>query len=553
MINVNKINQNNDYNVGKPKIDREYSSIKMNAVYSGTGDMGYLIPAHHHELLPSQRITLNVDIGLQFNPFVSNLFHEINGEILCHFVPFRLLWDEWETFIIGGIDGQDATEHPTMSLKELWEATSETVADRTLIHTLADYFHMPINWDFASEDEDATKPSAFLWWAYNRIYNDHIRIIDFETTEIDQDNNELLRGNWDWDYFTRSRVYQQRGLTPTVPVSDELEQLAHTLESDLSIDAADAVEYDSNVSPVQLGTTNSTLTSNATDTDGIQTALEKQKITDISGIADHELDQLGMNLNDFLIALGIMRVQINNAKIQPKYIEQLQARFGIYPEDARLQRPEYVGSKYFPVTTETVTQTSYGDTDSGQTPQGNITGQAWGGNNKGSLSFSYEAKEHGLLFTQFIIRPKGVYEGGLQKRDVRKTRFDYATPELSNLPDVEVYRRELMYTGDDGTSDDVLFGWQGIYEEYRTLMNQVCGLLRPSEENGLHSMTLARYWDPTGEDYPSLNKEFVGCDPDQDRILQYVDEPAFMFFIRNQIFTALPLPLQSEPGELSFL
>ena len=151
-MNVNKINQNNDYSMGKPKIDREYSAIRMAASYQGTGDMGYLIPAHVHEMLPSQKISLNQSIGLQFNPFVSNLFHEINGEMLSYFVSFRLLWDEWETFITGGIDGEDATEHPTMSLKELWEDTNVTVEDRTLIGTLADYFGMPINWDFASED-----------------------------------------------------------------------------------------------------------------------------------------------------------------------------------------------------------------------------------------------------------------------------------------------------------------------------------------------------------------------------------------------------------------
>ena len=50
-----------------------------------------------------------------------------------------------------------------------------------------------------------------------------------------------------------------------------------------------------------------------------------------------------------------------------------------------------------------------------------------------------------------------------------------------------------------------------------------------------------------------LNKEFIGCDPDQDRILQYIDEPCFIYFLRNNISTAIPLPIQSEPGDLSFV
>ena len=119
MINVNKINQNTGYGDSNPQVDVQYSAIRMGNSIQSTGDMGYLIPAHIHELLPSQRFNLNQSIGIQFNPFVSNLFHEINGEMLRYFVPFRLLWDDWEKFITGGIDGEDETVHPTMSLKEL--------------------------------------------------------------------------------------------------------------------------------------------------------------------------------------------------------------------------------------------------------------------------------------------------------------------------------------------------------------------------------------------------------------------------------------------------
>jgi hypothetical protein len=540
-INVNKINQNNDYNVGKPKVDTQWSAINMNATYVGEGNMGLLIPMHYHYLSPGQRISINQDVGMQFNPFVSNLFHEIDGEVLSVFCPYRLLWEDWETFIVGGVDGQDATEHPTFDLKTAWEEGNGDDTD-TLLGTLADHFDMPINTDFDDENYDGdTQPIAWPWYCYNKYWNEHIRYLDVagETDEVDLDNNLLLRAHWDHDYFTRSRVYQQRGVVPTVPVSDELLELEHT------IDASPAIGAGSSSSSITIQhdvDTLSTSTSGQYNTD-LQNALEK------IDIPAHELDELGMSLNDFMISMGIMRVYINNAKVQPRYIEHLQARWGIYPQDARLQRPEYLGSNYFNVSVNGVTQTGVGT--EGTTQLGDIMGQAIGVGS--GMRTNYTAQEHGIIMTMFVIRPKSVYEGGLQKRNVKTTRFDYPTPELANLPDVEVYRRELMYTGISGdTEDETVFGWQGIYEEERTLMNQVRGRMRPSQDDDSHkTFTLARYWTPASP--PALNSTFLQCMPDTDRIKVYQDEPDFKYWITNIINTALPLPIQSEPGDLSFI
>lgn len=534
-INVNKINQNNNYGIGAPKINAEYSSLKMANTIQGTGDMGLLIPAHIHEMLPSQKINLNQSIGIQFNPFVTNLFHEINGEMMTYFVPFRILWDEWEEFITGGIDGENNTAHPTMSLNTLYETHAErTDGHNRLEGTLSDYFGMPIRDQDLDNSGDAytMQPTAFLWWAYNKIYNDHIRIPDIEPNEVDLNNNEVLRGNYDYDYFTRARVYQQRGESPSIPISDDLEQLEHEW-----INATTEETQENKI--LNIGGSVSGINAELYWAEGGPGTGSLRPIK----LAPHDLEAFGMNMNDFLLGLGILRMQINNAKTQPRYIEQLQMRFGIYPQDSRLQRPEYLGSNYFQIAVDTVTQTSASTDDSAQ---GNITAQAWGnGTNMGS---SYTAQEHGLLMTIFIIRPKNVYEGGLNRQWIKKTRFDYPTPELANTPDVPIYKGQLRYQGKD-TNDYATFGYQGIYEEYRTLLNQVVGELRPSDPNGLASYTLARYFCTA----PSLNKEFIQCNPDQDRILQYTNEPAFIYFIRNSINTALPLPVQAEPGDLSFI
>lgn len=546
-INVNKINQNTGYNLKSPKTDIPYSALKMAYTMQATGDMGKLYPVHTQELLPGQKVSLTQDIGIQFNPFVSNLMHQISGEVLHYFVPNRLTWPEpqgWETFITGGIDGQDATAHPTISLKALYDASSVVPGERTLLGTLADYFGMPISHDFSLEEDDALKPSALYWRAYNLAYNEHLRVIDVMNTPVPLDNNEVLRGFWDWDYFTRARVYQQRGLVPTIPVSDELQTLVHEFQNGSW--SGDTWSED-NTSIMQTGYTpdhqevmgakKDTHVDTLTNTSGAFVSEKRKKLR----LMPHSLTELGMNINDLLLGMAIMRYEVNNAKIQPRYIEQLEMRFDMIPQDVRLNRPEYIGSQYFNVATDTITQTS----EAGTTPQGHITGQAWG--NGENLNASYEAKEHGILLSLMVIKPKPVYEGGLNRKFIKRTRFDYATPELVNVPNREIYRGELMYTGTD--SDLTTFGWTGIYEEYRTFPNIVAGRLRPSIDDNLVTYTLARFWEP--ESPPILNQTFLECNPDQNRILAITSEPAFIFFVRNSIRTALPLPIQSEPGDLA--
>jgi len=540
-INVNNLHQGNNYRVARPKVETEYSSLKKAYTIQGTGDMGLLIPICVQELVPSQKINLSQEVAVQFNPFVSNLFHEINGEVMKFVVPMRLLWEEWETFIIGGLDGKDNTVHPTMDLNKLYEKSSTVEAERTLVHTVADYIGMPINSSGVKKAGALQKPSAMPWYAYNKVYNDHIRIIDMEKSEVPKDNNELLRGNWDHDYFTRSRIAQQRGVIPTVPIDMDnigLEVFkGGVLNKDTGINMYSADWVGDTGMASQVG-------SDKKAEGRLKFSNNSKELYEIEvGVGlKNQTKGISMNLNDLTVALSVMRYQVNNIKVQPRYIDQLEIRWGVYPEDARMNRSEYLGSEYISVLVDTVTQTSEGV----ETKQGNITAQGWA-NGRG-IGTDYVAKEHCMLITLLIVKPKTVYEGGLNKSYVRNNRFDYATPEMNNLPDVPILNSELAYTNVD-LENKKIFGWQGIYEEYRTETNIVAGKMRPSEKGNLVSFTLARWFETA----PLLNKEFVGCNPDQKRILQYSKEPCMNIFIRNNINTAIPLPYQSEPGEIGIL
>ena len=70
-----------------------------------TCDMGQLIPVLCDEAVPGDIWTIGNQTVIRFNPLVSPVLHEINMYLHVFFVPYRLLWDDWEDFISGGVDG----------------------------------------------------------------------------------------------------------------------------------------------------------------------------------------------------------------------------------------------------------------------------------------------------------------------------------------------------------------------------------------------------------------------------------------------------------------
>lgn len=564
MVNVNQINQlsmkanNWAGRLREPNIQRNFSALQTAETTQSTGYMGKLIPIETRELIPGEKISTDITMGVQFMPFVSNLMHEITVSFMSYFVPYRLLWDKWEDFITGGKDGLNKDVIPTINILEenlnLYNGNSSDT-----LHTLIDYFGMPTKYSMSGKAAKV-QPICFPFRAYNMIYNEHLRVPDLEE-EIPEDNVKVLTGSWEWDYFSRARIFQQRGAIPTIPINDIGEKLNHSWEignwnnetwvkkekngkNGIATAARAPAENANGNWEARAVTLNQLGDGTGSEKDGTLTNY-------IYGITEtppdyntnlrlmpHELEGLGVNLNDFLTGIAIMRFQVNNARIEPRYRDQLRVRFGVYPEDMRMQIPEFLNAWTLPVENGTVINTAQN--------QGAITGQA---TSKGRGGYSYEAKEHGLVMTIACIRPKPSYEGGLERKWVKNSKFDFVTPELVNLPDVAIKNYELYYKGDDGTEDEKTFGYTDIYEEYRTTTNRTTGRLRPSVNDNLKSYTLTRFFSQA----PNLNADFISCKPDRDRVMMYPNEPDFIFFSRTEYRMAIPLPVQSEPAELGTL
>ena len=65
-------------------------------------DMGQLIPIYVEDIVPGDKFRVRTEVMLRFAPMLAPIMHRVNVYTHFFFVPYRLLWKDWEDFITGG-------------------------------------------------------------------------------------------------------------------------------------------------------------------------------------------------------------------------------------------------------------------------------------------------------------------------------------------------------------------------------------------------------------------------------------------------------------------
>ena len=466
-----------------------------------TCDMGQLIPIMCDEVIPGDSIKLGNQAIVRFMPMVAPIMHEVNMYVHYYFMPYRLLFEDWEEFITHGTTGATSVTLPK------WTPTN------TAVGSLWDYLGFPTD-----VSPTGSMPLDFPRRAYNAIYNQYYRD---ETLigEIAETNETILNRCWEKDYFTSSLPWQQRGIAPALPISG----VTHAVWPDANIVNASVAN------PNIIGVINpgQFLTADASHNVYLKSALNSNTV-DLSGATT-------FNVADLRLAFQVQKWLERNARGGARYTEFLKSHFGVSPRDERLQRPEYIGGSKSPIIISEVLQTSSTDAT---TPQGNMTGhgitlsQAYCGN--------YNAQEYGLIMGIMSIMPRTAYQQGINRQWLKDTAYDFYFPEFANLSEQAIKNVEILAKA-DATHNNTIFGYQGRYDELRTKQNQICGKMR-TIFNYWH---LGRVFDPANP--PALNESFVKCIPSK-RIFAAQSAPAMMVQFGNIIRAYRPLPIQSEPG-----
>lgn len=440
-----------------------------------TMDGGWIVPISCFEALPGDTIQQATSMLVRASPLLSPVMHPVEVKIHHWFVPNRLLWIGWEDFITG--------TNPTTPPYVIPTSTDGP-------GSLADYLGIaPLN------DQPGylgPRVSALPFRAYTLIYNEFYRDQDIQTeipielgSGVDNSNYVLQRANWEKDYFTTSRPWQQKGSSVSVPVQA-------VTSSNIGVTS-------------QTGAIQATLQVGAGGSIGSGPALPNGEQLRFRNFASGRFDPLRVNLSDLRQAAALQRWEEARARYGSRYTEYLRY-LGIRSSDARLQRPEYLGGGRQTIQFSEVLQTAPG-TDSYNDAVGALKGHGIGALRSNRYRRFFE--EHGIVMSFAIIRPRAIYTDGTPRMFFRQTKEAYWQRELEHIGqqpifDNEVYMRRGISapTAEDGMGT---FGWQDRYAEYRHIPSTIAGEYR----------TILNYWHLARQFAvkPTLNSDFITCQP----------------------------------------
>ena len=170
-----------------------------------TCDMGELVPIGMAEVIPGDTFDHRTSLLVRVSPLLTPVMHPVEIRVHHWFVPYRLLWLEWEEFITSATN---IVGFPTIT-----SGASHGAG------TLADYLGVP--------PVTGLSLSALPFRAYTLIVNEWYRDNDIDairgftdaggtdsTTDV-----TLFRVRWGKDYFTSCRPWPQIGTAVTVPLN----------------------------------------------------------------------------------------------------------------------------------------------------------------------------------------------------------------------------------------------------------------------------------------------------------------------------------------------
>lgn len=519
-----------------PSADINRSRFDRSSALKTTFDAGKLIPVFVDEVLPGDSFNMNATafarLATPLKPIMDNLYLDTH----FFFVPNRLLWKDFPEFMgerpTPDFD-PDTVTHPTLQY-------TNTGSDDDFLE-LAQYFGLP------RISQDQTAPieaiSSLPFRAYNLIWNEWYRDQNLqEPAPINIDNNidsredfKLLPRGKRHDYFTSALPWPQKGDPVEIPIGDEAEINLSSGYVDIpSITVSGNMSLKSNsVKPPEVDEYGVySLSGNRTYV-GTVPAQNNVPLT-IQGTADLS-SATAISINSLREAFQIQKLLERDARGGTRYIELILSHFGVVSDDARLQRPEYLGGG-----TQVVNINPVANTAGDAAPQGNLSAYA---TSLGNARFNKSFTEHGIIIGLVSARADLTYQQGIERMWSRKTRYDYYWPSLSHLGEQAVKNKEI-YFSQDTEEDEGIFGYQERYAEYRYKPSRITGKFNSLDAQSLDPWHLSQEF----ANLPKLNEEFITENPPISRVVAVPAEPDFLADFWFNLRCDRPMPIYAIPG-----
>lgn len=547
----------------RTKFDRSH-------VYKTTFNSGKLVPVFIDEVLPGDTTRMSVNYFARLATPIKPIMDNIYLDWFFFFVPNRLVWEHWQNFCFEQEDPDDSTDYviPTVS------ATGNS--QNAYIGSLWDYFGLPVNTSGNLSGISAL-PFRGVYLIWNEWFRDEnlqksVKIQKGDTNEVLNSARSSEQPSWVFtsgtnivpglacpprgkrhDYFTSALPWTQKGpgvsigLAGTATLVDPKPVTGFFVSQANANLGAAQLSKDGGVHNVYTGTGSLSyqggydvsIAGHAIKGSGVSQVVCEPGSAWLSKDSYADLDSSSIfTINSLRTAFQMQKFYERLARGGSRYTEVLRSFFGVVSPDARLQRPEFLGSFTKMVNVNPIAQTSATDSTS---PQGNLS--AYGVTAAKFHGFTKSFVEHGYIIGFVCARADLTYQQGINKMWLRSTVYDFYWPTFAHLGEQAIELREIYAQGSE--ADTTVFGYQERYAEYRYKPSQITGKFRSSVTGGsLDKWHLSQFF----KNAPTLNEEFIVENPPIGRIIAVPSEPEFLLDIGFRYTTVRPMPMFGTPG-----
>lgn len=478
-----------------------HSKLDLPCDHASTGMFMLLQPMYYRHTLKTERLDLSFTSTVRPNPLVVPTFGRVRHNLRHFFVPYRMIFPNWEEFIddviasnfdsssqVIGVPNFDATELSNLffALQDDSDPSLGTKHDLAIV--VSNPSDSPLNYDFVFRgmhfkltrlgrnfykvlyslgyelvgDSKTFKYNALALLAYAKVYcdwyansqylNDVLYLALQRYFKFNDPSNSLTLTDDDLYkilIFIRPAIYDSNPYfedawdNPVAPNSNQFTAFTFT---DPTSNSGSYVGTLSNGTPEMFQ--NSPM-SNSLGTKYLHDSLQK-----------------------------LSEYQKRHALSGARAIDRVLSEYGMQTDYLKSQRSIYVGVSSSDVDINTIFATANGSNSSGNSVVGDFAGAGIG---HGSSTMQFQNDEEGIFITISTIQPSGGYFQGYDRnnRALTKWQFYQATADALGVQSIEkgeVYvSRNLDSFANVADKYAGHFGFTGRYGERKRSINRVSG------------------------------------------------------------------------------
>ena len=512
-----------------PRADIPRSSFDRSHGHKTTIDADGLYPVLVDDIIPGDTFNVNMSffgrLATPLHPIMDNIFFES----FFFFVPYRLVWDNWEKFCGAQDNPADTIDYtiPTYN----WAGTPAInspwvyMGCPELLNALNGFSALP------------TRALNLIWneWFRDQNLQNSVTVDTGNGPDSPANYSTILKRGKRHDYFTSCLPWPQKGTAVDLPLGTVAPVEGLTADTGPTFARLGSGGVDSYGLMNQTGVADFVWQTD--DTNGAAAWLATGLQADLSGAT-------AATINDLRLAFQTQRLLERDARSGTRYVETVLAHYGVTVPDFRVQRPEFLGGGSSQVNISPVANTSATATEN----QGDLAAY---GTVQGTHGFTKSFVEHGVLLALVNVRSDITYSQGIERYFSKSTRYDFYYPVLAQIGEQAVLNKEIWYANNPGTGatqDDGVFGYQERYAEYRYKPSRLSGLFKPDTASSIETWHLS-------EDFaalPTLGSAFIESNTSVplDRAIAVPSEPHFILDLYFRMKCARPMPVYGVPGNI---